>query len=498
MTATATDPPEAEPWLQTVHPTYRVVVRWAFIGLLTVAAFHKTLMSLIQVTLSGVIGGYVWTVVLAGILAAIGVARRERTELPIHDRQTDIIIGTMGLVFALLLQAVLLQRYAMYFFLLRLDVVAMWMFVVSTSVVLFGLRPVARFWRVWVLLLMVFPLPYYIVVAVLGGTKYAAAAATLLIAGSATGVAVGRTRRRGYVGAFAAWGVGLAALGLMAVLVPDSPVFAYMQIPALVAIVLVGMVMYAAARRGTPKRMLDRKVEPLAVKQVWLGMPLVAAVAIALAFVNLPIMRPPPPARFDAMPMGYALTAPAGWESTDLRDYSWVARLHGAGAHMIRQTMVADMGNPQWDKQSRPRTVIVDSLTTYRPFTLMVYPSKVLYNVRQSRLSTPHTVDLGYGVTAQMVSVVDDDLFVTWNMLQWTWRNGEATQRVLVFAVDNHDANAPFPPPNGAMWPTLSTLVTVLFRGNSAVTDRDPMFKDADLLTSFGRGLVRAQIEAMS
>jgi hypothetical protein len=196
--------------------------------------------------------------------------------------------------------------------------------------------------------------------------------------------------------------------------------------------------------------------------------------------------------------MGYALTAPAGWESTDLRDYSWVARLHGAGAHMIRQTIVADMGNPQWDKQSRPRTVIVDSLTTYRPFTLMVYPSKVLYNVRQSRLSTPHTVDLGYGVTAQMVSVVDDDLFVTWNMLQWTWRNGEATQRVLVFAVDNHDANAPFPPPNGAMWPTLSTLVTVLFRGNSAVTDRDPMFKDADLLTSFGRGLVRAQIEAMS
>jgi hypothetical protein len=494
VTVTATKPLDKGSWLQSLHPTYRLVLRWAYIALLTVVAFHKTLISLVQVTLAGVIGGYVWTVVLAAILAAIGVARRERTELPIHDRQTDVIVGTMGLVFALLVQAVLLQRYSMYFFLMRLDLVAMWMFVVSTGVVLFGLRPISRFWRVWVLLLMVFSLPYYLTVVLLGGTKYAASAATLLIAAAATGVAVGRTRRRAAVGAFAAWAVGMAVLGLMALIVPDFPVFAYMQIPALVAIVLVGTAMYATARRGAPKRMLDRKMEPLAVKQIWLGMPLVAGVAIALSFVNLPIMRAPPPARFDSMPVGYALAAPAGWESTDLRDYPWVASLHGAGAHMIRQTMVADVGNPQWDKLSRPRTLVVDSLTTYRPFTLAIYPSKVLYNAQQSRLSTPHALDLGYGVTGQMVSVVDDDQFVTWNMLQWTWRNAGATQRVLVFAVDNHDANAPFPQPNDTLWPTVSTLVTVLFRGNAAVADRNPTFKDTDLLTTFGRGLVRAQM----
>jgi len=79
-------------------------------------------------------------------------------------------------------------------------------------------------------------------------------------------------------------------------------------------------------------------------------------------------------------------------------------------------------------------------------------------------------------------------------MLQWTWRNETRAQRVLLIAVDNHEDNAPFPQPSGALLPTLSTLFTVLFRGNSAVDDRNPSFKDLDLLTTFGRGLVAAQL----
>ena len=43
------------------------------------------------------------------------------------------------------------------------------------------------------------------------------------------------------------------------------------------------------------------------------------------------------------------------------------------------------------------------------------------------------------------------------------------------------------PPPSGALLPTLNTLFTVLFRGNSAVADRDPTFKDAAMLTQFSR-----------
>jgi hypothetical protein len=139
----------------------------------------------------------------------------------------------------------------------------------------------------------------------------------------------------------------------------------------------------------------------------------------------------------------------------------------------------------------------VDNVATDRPFSFNVYPAKVLYDVTATRLSKPRRVDLGYGVVGEAVSVVDDHLLVTWNMLQWTWRNDARAQRILLISVDNHEDSAPFPAPSGALAPTLSTLFTVLFRGNSAVDDTKPAFKDIDLLTTFGRGMVRAQIEPL-
>ena len=221
MTAAAPAPPppvvQREPWLHSVHPVYRLVFRWVFIAATTFLAFHTSLRSVVEVTRGGSLGGYVWVVPIAGGLAAIGVARRHRTELPIHDRQTDVIVGTMGLVLAGLLHAVLLQRYALYFYLLRLDLVAMWTFTVSASIALFGLRPVLRFGWVWLLLSTVFALPYYLVVITLGGTKVAAALGTMIIAGIAAGISVHRDTRRGMIGSSLGWAVGILIIVVMAV-----------------------------------------------------------------------------------------------------------------------------------------------------------------------------------------------------------------------------------------------------------------------------------------
>jgi hypothetical protein len=140
---------------------------------------------------------------------------------------------------------------------------------------------------------------------------------------------------------------------------------------------------------------------------------------------------------------------------------------------------------------------MVDNVVTDRPFSLSVYPAKVLYDVSATRLSKPRRVSLGYGVVGDAVTVVDDRLMVTWNMLQWVWRNDRYAQRILLITVDNHEDNAPFPQPSGAMLPTLNTLFTVLLRGNSAVDDSNPTFKDIDMLAEFGRGMVRAQIEPL-
>src|SRR6478735_8570798 len=166
-----------------VHPLYRLGLRWLLIIVLTAIAFGESFVSLAITTREGGVGGYVWTVPLVATLVAIGVARRNRAELPIHDRQTDIIVGGMGLGMAVLIMAALLERYALYFHLLRLDLLAAWLFVLSCSIVLFGLRPVSRFAWVWGMMFFVFALPYYLLVIFLGGGKFAAGAANLLLGG---------------------------------------------------------------------------------------------------------------------------------------------------------------------------------------------------------------------------------------------------------------------------------------------------------------------------
>lgn len=469
-------------------------MRWLLILALTLVAFWRTLGSLCDTTVGGGLNGYVWMVPLAGILAAQGVARRPRTELPIHDRQTDVIVGVMGLVFAILLCGVLMRRYGLYFHLLRFDLLGMWVFVISSAVVLFGLRPVGRFLAVWVLMLMIFTLPYHVMVIVLGGGRAAAAVATILIAAAATGIAVGRGPKRALPAAVGTVILGGALLLALHAYSPAAPVFAYQMLPAVTALAVVLLVDYIVARRGASSNRLTRTVAPLATKQVLSVIPLLVVVTIVLTLVRLPAQGSPEATRVDALSITGPLTAPAGWRVTSTGDYPWVRRLHGPIATLTRQRMVAEVGNPKWDKLSRPRTVVVDNVITDRPFSFNVYPAKVLYDITATRLSQVRRVELGFGVTGELISGVDDRMLVTWNMLQWTWRNAKTAQRVLIFTVDNHEDDAPFPEPSGALLPTLNTLITVLFRGNSAVDDKNPTFKDADLLTVFGQALVAAQL----
>ncbi len=504
MTAAAPESPppvvEREPWLQSLHPVYRMAFRWLFIVATTFLAFHSSLRSVVEVTRSGSLGGYVWVVPIAGGLAAIGVARRNRTELPIHDRQTDVIVGIMGLVLAGLLHAVLLQRYALYFYLLRLDLVAMWTFAASASIALFGLRPVLRFGWVWLLLSMVFALPYYLIVIMLGGTKVAAALGTMVIAGIAVGIAVGRDTRRAMIGSSLGWAIGIVIVVVMVLWFPDAPLLAYQLVPGITAICLCGTAMYLYARRGTEMRLLDRRIEPLAAKQVWAAMPVVLVVALGLSFVRLPAVGFAPTRYVPAMRIqepAAPLRPAAGWHIHDTQVYGWVKAMYGRDATLVRQKVVADTGDVKYDKFARPRTLMVDTVTTFRPFSLKVFPARMMYRVGNVRFSPVRPIDLGYGVSADIFSAIDDKLLLTVGLIQWSWTNGPVAQRVLVMAVDDHEDDAPFPAPTRAVGPTLNSMFTVLFRGNSSTLDTNPNRKDDALLTQFAHDLVRAQLEPL-
>ncbi|MGE2728553.1 hypothetical protein ACQI4F_03675 [Mycolicibacterium vaccae] len=480
-----------------LHPGYRLTVRWAVISIVTGVAFHKSILSMAEVAREGSLEGVVWAVPAAAILVAVAIARRKRTELPIHDRQTDIIVGFLGLGLAVLIQAVLLPRYTLYFDLLRLDLIAMWLFVSSASVLLFGLRPVIRFAWAWAMaLLMAMTLPYYLVVITLGGGKTAAGAAALLIAGVGSGIALGTTLRRGVIGSLASWAVGFAVLAVVAAFFPNAPVLVFQEVPVLTALSSVGLFMFLVSRRGKPLRVLDRKVEPLAANQVWSAVPLVFVVALSLSIIPLPAS---PNAPISALPSTIALTPgqvvipPKGWSTHGDIERHPVNRLYGPEAVLVRQYITAGIGNSRWDKFARPRTVVVDSIVSQRPHAFGTFPSRVLYGLTSARISEILPIDLGDGVAGSMISVVDDKLLVTYTMVQFSWGTRELTQRITLTAVDNHEPDAPFPQPTQNLFPVLRTLATLLFRGNAVLDERTPRFKDAEMLTYFGRSLVQAQ-----
>ncbi|MGZ8801059.1 MAG: hypothetical protein ACXWZL_00165, partial [Mycobacterium sp.] len=325
----------------------------------------------------------------------------------------------------------------------------------------------------------------------------AAGTAALLIAGLGAGIAGGPSYRRGVLGSLAAWIVGFAVLAVISVFFPDSPVLVYQEVPAITALCVVGIGMFYLSRRGKPKRLLERKVKPLAAKQVWSGVPLVVAAALALSLFPLPtspntviFSRPSPYPLVAGMP----LVAPPGWLTVGAINRIPVNRLFGPDAVLVRQRVTAEVGNPRWDKMGRPRTVVVDSTVTERPFSLETYPSRVLYGLTSARMSEVRQVDLGNGVIGNLISVVDDQLLVTWNSMEFAWGDSDVAQRVTVFAVDNHEPDAPFPQPTQNLLPTLRTLITLLFRGNAVLHQRTPTFKDAELLSRFGRDLVAAQL----
>ena len=495
VTASGIAPVQESPAARPHHQVTmsRLVLRWAYIAALTLFAFHETLRSLYQSTVAGSLNGYVWMMPIAAVVAAVGVARRNRTELPIHDRQTDVIVGSIGLIFSLMLQWVLLPRYGQTFHLLRIDLVAMWTFVLSSSIVLFGLRPIIRFGSVWLLLTMTFPIGYQLSVIVFGGNRSAAGGACMVIAAVATAISVGRNTGRAVVGAVAALTVGLPILISMAVFTPDAPLLAFQMIPAVTSMAVVGVAMYFLARRGRPKRLLDRRIEPVAATQIMAGVPAVLVVAVLISLVPLPSSAADS-AWFSGMRYGVPLAEPNGWHQTEEITYPWVRRIYGRDASLIRQRFVADVGNPLWDKRAEPRTVVVDSTSTWRPSSLQVYPTTVLYDETSTRISDPYSIDLGHGITGSLVTVIDEKRLLTWNLLTWTWGSEGSAQRVTVAAVDNHEPDALFPEPSGGLVPTLRTMIIILFRGNSATWDRDPTFKDADLLTAFSLRLISAQL----
>ncbi|MGN5236613.1 archaeosortase/exosortase family protein [Rhodococcus sp. SJ-3] len=473
------------------YPFVHTSVRWVMIVAATLVAFHSTWLQLFYELRAGTTGGFVLIVPPLAALVAVGITHRRRNELPIHDRQTDTIVAVLLLAVSLAIKALLMPRYATTYQLMHLDVLAAWVFVSGACVAMFGLRTTSRYWLAWLMLFVTSPILYRLFLVQLGGTKFSAGMLTLLLAAAAAGLATRTSHTRGFIVGVVTFAVGVAALTVITIFRPGAPIGLYQYAPTIAAL-LVGAGAYLLRFRGPAPRALPPN--PVKPAQAAVAALYIVPVSLALAFVPLPDQHltpvsPGPP------PSGtITQTVPRGWGQINSVDYDWPRSYFGNTAALRRQTIRADEPRADWDRLLRPRTVAVQTLQVRRAGVLEVYPTQTMYSIGRGRVSAKSYIELGYGVTAEYFTVVDDDLLVTWNLLSFVWTRGNDTaQRVSLLTVDNHEFDARFPQPEPNSVANIRTLMRVLLRGNSAVSDTSPEDKDRDMLTELGRDFVETQ-----
>lgn len=479
------------------NPALVVTLRWLLILAATAVGFWSTLASLVVEMRSGTLITYLPAAIVLVVIAATGISWRRGTELPIRDRQTDVIVGIIIVVIAVTFKVMNL-RYAKVYLVTHVDLLALWLFVLGSCALAFGLRPVARYRWAWLLLLMIFPLPYRLITLSLHGGALVAGGVMVAFGAAATAVAVGRTAARAWVGAGIALGVGTLILLAVRMWHPFALVW-YQTLPAVGASLVAAAILYLDYRRrhGDSWSPLGRSMYPVDVERMGRPLWVIVVVAIGLFFVPVPSVGDWPNTYVAGLNTTPPLVVPPTWVSGQVSEYDWVSRLYGRDSTMVVQDLRQARGSIAYDKFARPRKVVANSIETRFAESLEVYPAMFVYDLVGNRFSKSVPISLPHGVTGYLQTVVNDSNYLTYNRIYWDWTNGTTTQQVTLLSVDNHDDDAPFPSPDMTVARNMNSFFTVLARGNSVTVDLDPQFKDKDLLVECATDLINAQVEAI-
>lgn len=459
-------------------------LRWVFalgVGLL---AFHEPLLRTLENVRQGA-GAYSVTAILMAVILLIGIDRRRQRELPIHDREVDYIAGGLALIVAVTVQWQLVPRFADWYYLLRLDLLALIVWCFGTAALLFGLRATLRFSPAWFVLLLVGAPVFQLLTLAAGGNWWGTATASTLCVSLACGMAVGGTGARRIRTAVAVLVVSLVVMTAIALLVA-APSAVTAQLPAVLAVLLVGVVGY---RSGSAPPLLRRRAPT--VHDTRGAMALLVVSAVALALVPLPANLPGELVPGPPSPSVPGVDVPAGWSELDRVDLPWARTYFGDDATLTHQLLRADHPVAKWDREGRPREVVVDTLRAPNSYRRRLFSDETLYTTINGRRSESLDVNLGHGVTGNVYTVLDEDSFLTSTRLNFTWtREDGIVEHISVIAVDDHRAAAPFPELTRSLGGLVLQLATILLRGNAVTVDEATRFKDLDLVSVVGRGIV--------
>ncbi|QGU08009.1 hypothetical protein COCCU_10450 [Corynebacterium occultum] len=463
-------------------------LRWAVLGILALIAFHNPFLRSAEYIRDGT-AVYSLTSLIIVVVLLFTIDRRRTRELPIHDREVDYIVGIISLVVAVTMMWQLVPRFADWFSLLRLDLLATYIWFFGASALLFGTRSTLRFGPAWLVLIFLNAPLYQLLWLLLGGDWFGAAFTTVCFLAISISTCIGGTWRRKLLAGVLILGYGLILCVTIERIWPEQPL-STTQLPGVLAVLLGAGSRVLMNRGERTRRTLLRRREPT-VKQVRWAMVLLSCSALIMGTVQLPERVAEVAVAGPSTSSGSGVAVPANWEEIGREEYFWAENFFGPGATLTRQELRAENYVPKWDPDGRHREVVVDTLRGDNTYRRRLFGDETLYSTINGRVSETQQVYLGYGVHGNLYTVLDEDKFLTSTRLNFIWtREDGVAKYVSVIAVDDHREKAPFPEVNRSLTELLGRLLTIFFRGNAVTQDETPRIKDQDLVTVLSRGLV--------
>jgi exosortase/archaeosortase family protein len=431
---------------------------------------------------------YLALVPLMALILGIARLRLEGPGLSIHDRQVDWIVGTTLLALAGIVLVLVPGPTSATFWLQRIDLLTLPIFVAGMITLLFGIR------RTWSLktpiafLLLAWPVPYTVF---LGGAigaftemtaqlvalltrivpiaRVSASDDTMFVVGSgahAFSLSIG-TACAGVNGF-----VGFLLVGIALISVVRGPplrriiwlsaglalafVLNVLRIAAVLAAgagfgqavaldvlhPVAGMIAFnigvlamitAVPRFGLqfltlPRAKADVDTNPSPVRRVRPALAFAIGVAAILAFTNAAF------ARYDALSSGLADARLSGFDVHSMHLSGWSSR-YIAAFPMARQYFGS---SGTWDRAlyksgdiaplTSQRPIYVDVLTTDDQSRFAAYTVEDCYRFHGYDITSITTADIGAGVSSQVIDYVNLKTGTTWSALWWEWPYTDGVQ----------------------------------------------------------------------
>jgi exosortase/archaeosortase family protein len=455
------------------------------VGLITLA-FHYSLSTLVRTLQDQTPLSYLGLVPLIALGLAAASIRPELAEPTIHDRQVDYIIGLPLIVASIAFDVLMPVRLSTMFWLWRLDLVSLPLFVAGTICVLFGVRTLWRLKIPVLFLLLAWPLPYTTLLvnwltaftnSTLAGldfmlrfihvatkdpsqdvgtylVKHGATSFPVSVASACSGV-------NGVVGyllvavAFITGVVGSAlrkllwlALGLVAVWMSNvarilvilmaghrwgenvaigilHPFIGLLMFNVVVLLMVLGMRRFGLALRSSRKVTGVDLAMPMrrAVPKIRLAAAVVAVFAVLAAIANSSLRS------YDLVvsslgaprlvPFTDSPAQPPGWTAHETDVYTWAKPFFGENSTWYRFMYVWDSNSHDQLQSSAP--VISDVIQTSDLSSFSTYGIEACYRFHGYKLHSIKTVDLGGGVTGNVLAYYNSKVHSDWTTVYWHW-----------------------------------------------------------------------------